>query len=312
MSLDENNNIEFIKLMKASDISLNIDEHAKLFINQNKVVAQSTVEGLEVKVKEFLTGIDIHIHLKQGVVVEKPVYFCFGVLEDLNIQEIRLKAIIEKDAKIDVIGYCTFPQNKKIQHIMKGEIELKENAHFSYKEKHIHNEKGLVEVYPHATVHVGKNAKYIAEFDLLKGKVGILDIKYLAKVHESGTAEMIAKVNAFGEDKIRIEENAELLGPYARSVLKSKIAVRENAEAEVYNSIKAIAAHTRGHVDCTEITQGNGKAKAYPSIEVSHPEAHVTHEARIGGVEDKQLITLMAKGLEKEEAENIIIQGLLS
>jgi Fe-S cluster assembly scaffold protein SufB len=95
-------------------------------------------------------------------------------------------------------------------------------------------------------------------------------------------------------------------------VLKSYIALRDDAQAEVFNTLKATAAYARGHVDCKEIVQGNAVAKAVPVVEVSHPLAHVTHEAAIGSVDSKQLQTLQSRGLTEDEAVDIIIQGLLS
>jgi hypothetical protein len=87
--------------------------------------------------------------------------------------------------------------------------------------------------------------------------------------------------------------------------------VRNEASAEVYNELTASAAGAQGHVDCNEIVQDNGRAKAIPVVDVRHPRAHVTHEAAIGSVDSKQLQTLMSRGLSEEEAVEMIIQGLL-
>jgi hypothetical protein len=65
-------------------------------------------------------------------------------------------------------------------------------------------------------------------------------------------------------------------------------------------------------VDCKEIVQNEGSARAVPIVDVKHPKAHVTHEASIGSVDSKQLQTLMSRGLSEDEAVELIIQGLLS
>jgi hypothetical protein len=46
-------------------------------------------------------------------------------------------------------------------------------------------------------------------------------------------------------------------------------------------------------------------------VEVTHPLAHVTHEAAIGSVDSKQLQTLMSRGLDEDAATDLIIEGLL-
>lgn len=45
-------------------------------------------------------------------------------------------------------------------------------------------------------------------------------------------------------------------------------------------------AHSRGHVDCMEIVQGNqAKASAIPRLFVMHETAKLAHKAAIGSVE---------------------------
>ena len=70
-------------------------------------------------------------------------------------------------------------------------------------------------------------------------------------------------------------------------------------------------AGSRGHVDCMEIVRGEATASAVPEVRVTHPLAKVTHEAAIGSVDQKQLETLMARGLSPEEATDAVILGML-
>ena len=67
----------------------------------------------------------------------------------------------------------------------------------------------------------------------------------------------------------------------------------------------------RGHVDCTEVVQGEAKAVASPVVQASHPEAEVTHEAAIGRIADDKIQGLMAKGLTTDEAIDFVVSGLL-
>ncbi len=55
-----------------------------------------------------------------------------------------------------------------------------------------------------------------------------------------------------------------------------------------------------------------GKVKAYPNAEVFNPTARVTHEASLGGLDNKKMETLMARGKSVKEAEKILLQGMLS
>jgi Fe-S cluster assembly scaffold protein SufB len=150
------------------------------------------------------------------------------------------------------------------------------------------------------------------EFELLRGRVGTIDIDYETTCHENSVMEMTARINGTEADVIKIREVGHLVGEGARGALTSKIAVRDRARAEVYNRLTASAPYARGHVDCKEIVQDEAVAHAIPIVEVNHPKAHVTHEAAIGSVDTKQLETLMARGLDEDAASELIIQGLLS
>jgi len=107
-------------------------------------------------------------------------------------------------------------------------------------------------------------------------------------------------------------EKVNLNGREARSLIKSRLVLRDKARAEVIGETYGNAPLARGHVDCTEIVDGEEAiAKAIPIVSVSNKEAKVTHEAAIGSIDKKQMQTLMARGLDEEEAVKIIVKGIL-
>jgi len=186
------------------------------------------------------------------------------------------------------------------------------NARYSYFERHYHSDEGMIRVVPLAKIELADGARFSTEFELLKGRVGVIDIDYSTICQAGSSAEMKARIFGRLNDRIKIREAAVLEGEASRAVLTTHIAVRDEAVADINNEIIAKAPYSRGHVDCKEIIQGNGVARAVPVVEVRNPKAHVTHEAAIGSVDSKQLQTLMARGLSEDEAVDLIIQGLLS
>jgi hypothetical protein len=158
---------------------------------------------------------------------------------------------------------------------------------------------------------VGKGARFSSVFELLKGRVGLIDIDYQAVCAADAVLEMTARISGRGNDVIKINERGHLRGEKSRGVLKSNIAVRDSASADIENTMIADAAYARGHVDCKEIVRDQGTAKAVPIVEVRHPRAHITHEAAIGSVDSKQLETLLARGMPEDDAVELIIQGML-
>ncbi len=288
------------------------EDVARLQIHGNHVVGSHLVPGLAVDVEEHSDGVGVFMCVKKGVQIPRPVHLCFGLLPEKGLQYIRLTLKMEELSTASVLAHCTFPNAVEVQHKMDAEISIGPGASYSYLERHVHGKEGGVEVIPKAKIVLEEGARFKTEFELIKGRAGIIAFDYEACCKMKSVLEMVARISASGEDRIDIRETASLDGDYARAILKTSIAVRDNAVAQVFNSISANGAHSRGHVDCKEIVQGKAIARATPLVEVNNPTAHVTHEAAIGSVDSKQLETLMSRGLTEDEAVELIIQGLLS
>jgi len=281
-------------------------------INANKVLSSQVVEGLIIEPEELPDGVRAKLLVKKGYKIKQPVHLCFGMLPERGIQHIVLNVEIEDEAEVSFMAHCTFPNAVDIQHLMEATIKVGRNARYSYFERHYHSDEGMIRVVPLAKIELADGARFSTEFELLKGRVGVIDIDYSTICQAGSSAEMKARIFGRLNDRIKIREAAVLEGEASRAVLTTHIAVRDEAVADINNEIIAKAPYSRGHVDCKEIIQGNGVARAVPVVEVRNPKAHVTHEAAIGSVDSKQLQTLMARGLSEDEAVDLIIQGLLS
>lgn len=302
---------ELYKLAKL-DAALSDPEVAHVVINNNRVIDKRTIPGLRIEAEELVDGISANVTVLEGAVIKKPVHLCFGVTHEKAVQRILIDVHIRKGASASFLAHCIFPKAVDVTHIMEGKIRVDEGAEYTYFEKHIHGEHGGIKVYPKAKVVLGKKARFRTEFELLSGRVGLIEIDYETRCGEESVMEMSARVSGRGDDLIKINETGILEGEYSRGVLKTRVAVRDNARSDVYNRLVATAAHARGHVDCKEVIQNNGKATATPIVDVRHPKAHITHEASIGSVDKKQLETLMSRGLSEDDAVELIIEGLLS
>lgn len=284
---------------------------AHLVVHKNKVLGKQSVDGLILEPREIESGIDVSLTVKEGVKIPNPVHLCFGILPDKGRQEIVINARVEDNAGVKLLAHCVFPNAVKIQHVMKARIEIGDNSFYEYNEVHFHGDKGGIEVIPQAEVKVGRGSRFRTDFSLLKGRVGLFDLSYLAEVEEDGVLEMTAKIYGYGEDRIKLKEGARLVGRNSRGLIKSRIAVRDRASSEVTSEISAEGENARGHVDCVEVVQGEATARAVPIVTVVHPLAQVTHEAAIGRVDKKQVETIMARGLEEEKAIDVVVSGLL-
>ncbi len=290
---------------------LRSNDTASMVVEGNKILTSNNIEGVIIEKEETKTGIIAKIVVEEGQKIREPIHLCFGILPKEGLQEIITRITIEENASAEIKACCTFPNAKKVKHIMDAEFILKKNSTLYYQETHFHGHHGGVGVIPKTRMVVGEGAILKTTFSLTTGSVGKLDLDYGVDAKKNSTTELLMKVYGKGSDEIKIREGVKLNGENARSIIKSRIAVKDNATSEVINITEGNAPHTRGHVDCTEIVRDNAKASAIPIVSVTDEKAKVTHEAAIGTVDKKELETLMAHGLEKEEAVDVIIEGLL-
>jgi Fe-S cluster assembly scaffold protein SufB len=286
-------------------------EIAHLAASGHKILSMKKVQGIEVEAKETFQGISAKVTVKEGVKIKNPVHLCFGILHKKGTQKISMDVRLERNASAHFIAHCIFPKAEKVRHIMDAVVEVGEGAEMKYLERHYHGLYGGIEVVPKALIKVGKNGKYFSDFTLTDGRVGNLEIDYEVNAGDGAIAELTARVFGHADDGIKIKEKVVLAGAGSKGLIKTRVALEDEARAEVTGITEGNAPHARGHVDCMEIVKDKAVASAVPIVNVTHPLAKVTHEAAIGSVDKKQMETLMAHGLTPEQAVDIIVKGIL-
>lgn len=285
------------------------EDIAHLVAEGHNIMSMRAVDGLEVRAKETPSGISAKVRV--SAIIKNPVHLCFGIMHKEGLQEIKMDVVFERGAVAHFIAHCIFPKAEKVRHIMDASISIGENAQMRYSEIHYHGPFGGIEVIPKAEVNVGKNGRFFADFSLVTGRVGKLGIDYAVNVGENAISELTTRIFGHGSDIVNIKEKIVLAGENSKGLIKARVAIEDSARAEVTGITEGNAKGARGHVDCVEIVKDNAVARAVPIVKVSHPLAKVTHEAAIGGVDKKQLETLMAHGLTPEEAVDVIVKGIL-
>lgn len=124
-------------------------------------------------------------------------------------------------------------------------------------------------------------------------------------------ADMTTKAYGTGDDQVTVKEVVRLNGEKARGLTRTRVAVRDRAQSEVFTTMEGNAPGARGHMGCTEVVRDAALASNTPLVVVRHDQAQVTHEAAIGTVNRKELEPLLARGLDEDEAVGLIIRGLI-
>jgi Fe-S cluster assembly scaffold protein SufB len=284
---------------------------AHMVVEGHRLMSRQAIPGVEVHAEETAEAIIARITVAEGVQVQNPIHSCIGMMAPHGAQRIRLHVRLELGASTELLAHCMFPNAEQVRHVMEAQVEVGEGAELRHSEGHFHGPYGGIEVIPHASVNVHPDGRYFSDFSLTVGRVGKLRIYYKVQTADNAVAEISARVFGHATDDIRIKDELVLAGKHSRGLIKTRVALEDDARSEVIGITHGNAEGARGHMDCTELVRDRAVAKAEPIVNVTHPLAKVTHEAAVGTVDQKQLETLMAHGLTPEQAVDVIIMGLL-
>lgn len=291
--------------------NLRAKDVATLVVSGDQVLASHEVPGIEFVSRNIENGIQAEIRVKAGQVIEKPVHLCFGIVPEEGIQRILAHYEIEDGASVSFLAHCSFPNALKIQHLMEASIQVGKHASMSYTEEHYHGESGGIVVKPQTRVRVEEGGTYRNTFSLIRGSIGEMDIDVEVDAEAHALVELNAKAYGIHQDHVKVKELIRLNGENAHGLAKTRIAVRDQAVSDVVTITEGNAAGAKGHMDCTEIVRDQGKASNNPLVQVGNALAQVTHEAAIGTVNRRELETLMARGLNEDEAVDLIIRAMI-
>jgi Fe-S cluster assembly scaffold protein SufB len=281
-------------------------------VHANRILSSHTLPGVTIDAEETENGIRARITLADGVVVAKPVHLCFGHLGTEGKQTIETHVSLGARARAEFKAHCIFPNAVEFLHAMEGTIHVGPGADFTYNEIHVHGPEGKIIVRPRTSVTIDDGGRYAGDFTLVEGRVGDLDIDI--DVEASGVksrVEITSKIYGKYDDRCVVKDVVRLSGAGSGALVKARVVLKDRSTGKFLGVVDGAASGARGHVDCTEIIQGEAVAEASPVVRASHPEAEITHEAAIGRIADEKIAGLMAKGLSEDQAIDAIVGGLL-
>ena len=258
-----------------------------------------------------LFGIAAEVNVSPGAKIHKPVHLCFGMLRQTGAQRVYLGVNIGDGASVQFLAHCLFARARRARHTMHAHIHIGRDTQLVIEEAHVHGTSGAILVKPEAHITLAPGARLFSDFSLLQGRVGTLKTDFTVDVAGHALAELGVRVFGRAADRIEIRDHVRLNGSDSRSIVKTRVALQDQASAVIYGTTEDNAAGVHGHMDCTEIVKGQAVGESVPMVRVNHPEAQVIHEAAIGTVDQTQLETLMAHGLTTDEAVELVISGLL-
>ena len=252
------------------------------------------------------------IYVPKGVKLEKPLQSYFRINADNMGQFERTLIIVDEGADVHYVEGCTAPIYKSDSlHAAVVEIIVHKNAKCRYStvQNWSNNVLNLVtkraKVYDHGIM------------EWIDGNIGSrITMKYPACVLAGeGARGMTISIAVAGQGQNQ-DAGAKMihLAPNTQSNIVSKSVARNGGEVNyrgiVHHGKNATGA--KSHIECdTLILDELSRSDTLPVNVVENNQSIIEHEAAVSKISEDQLFYLMSRGLNEEEAAEMIILGFL-
>ncbi len=253
------------------------------------------------------------VYIPKGITVKLPLQAYFRINAEAFGQFERTLIIAEEGSSVHYIEGCTAPiYSTSSLHSAVVEIFVKKGARVRYTtvqnwSKNIYNlvtkraraEEDAIMEWVDCNIGSGITMKYPAVYLTGKRAHGeVLSIAYAGKdQHQDTGAKMVH------------------LAPDTTSRVISKSISKDGGRSS-YRGLVHIAKgahHARASVVCDAlILDGASRSDTYPTMHTHNKSATIEHEATVEKIGTEKLFYLMSRGIKKEDAEGLLVNGFIS
>jgi Fe-S cluster assembly scaffold protein SufB len=240
---------------------------------------------------------------------------CVSLDKSGTKQQLNNLTVIEAGLYVDLTGTCESAalrtekkQGKFRFHQAKGKLLLRPGSSLYYQHFHDWDKNDQVVTDYEFFLEEGASLEYTYKIESAAAMMSLQ-----AKMHLAKGARSDFKILAdCQQSKMDLTDIAYLEGVDANAISTLRLVGRKNAQIKACSRIEALAA-ARGHLDCAGLMLNKtAKISLIPELLVKNQDAQLTHEASIGRLSAEQILYLRSRGLNAQEAEDLILRGFLS
>lgn len=252
----------------------------------------------------------VFVWVKKGVKVDFPLQACF-LLETQRLAQLpRILVVAEPYSKLHLTSGClTQPRCDTGLHGCITEIYGGEGSEMTY--SMIHNFSDNFHIRPKIGAMVDNNAAYIENFIIIAPCLS--DQAYPTAVLRGDNARAVIRTITLGLESSDIDVGSALIlsGENTRGELVSRAAATDKSSVKMRGTMKGYN-RAKGHLECRGmLLSDTARARAYPQLRSTSPDANLTHEAAVGKISEEDLYYLMSRKIKEEDATSMIVRGFL-
>ncbi|QEH62136.1 Fe-S cluster assembly protein SufB [Spiroplasma chinense] len=252
------------------------------------------------------------IYVPKGVKVEMPLQAYFRINYQESGQFERTLIIVEDDAELHYVEGCTAPvYSKHNLHAAIVEIFVGKRSHVRYTTVQNWSDNVLNLVTKRSIVEEDGRMEWI------DGNIGSkINMKYPSCILKGDRAQGDTISIAVAKKGVYQDAGSKMihLGKETKSKIISKSITFQGGTAN-YRGLAYIgpdAKYSKARVECdTLILDNQSHSDTIPQNKVHNNESQIEHEATVSKVSEEQLFYLMSRGIDEQQALELIVMGFL-
>lgn len=275
-----------------------------------KMLKKSSTTDVEIVEKQDGSGIDIFVKPNvKNKSLHMPVIVTIGGLNDLVYNSFY----IGENADVTIIAGCGIHNStcNDSRHDGIHTFHLAKNSKLKYLETHLGEGEGSGAriLNPVTNIYMAENSEMSIETIQIEGVSSTLRE---TNAELQNGAKLLINEKLLTCDKQRAKTNfkVSLLGRDSKVEIVSR-SVAKGSSCQEFKSNLIGKTSCFGHVECDGIVLDKARVISIPKIDAQSNEASLVHEAAIGKIAGDEITKLMTLGLNKAQAEEMIIKSFL-
>ena len=264
-----------------------------------EIVSKKDKSGIDIIIKKDVKNKSVHI----------PVIITKENLFDLTYNDFY----VGDNADVVIVAGCGIhnPGKETSRHDGIHSFHIGKNAKVKYIEKHLGIGNYGDKILNPTTKIIMKENSYFEMETIQLGGVSYSSRKTIAKLYNNAKLIIKERVLTAENQTAKTSFRVELIGENSSVDVISRSVAKGNSHQE-FNSNIIGKNSCFGHVECDGIIVNDATISSTPKIEAKNVNASLVHEASIGKIAGEQVLKLLTLGLNKQEAEDLIIKGFLT
>ncbi len=239
-----------------------------------------------------------------------PVQACLYMGKEGIAQNVHNVIIAEEGSELHIITGCTTaPKVKSGLHVGVSEFYVKKGAKVSL--TMIHNWAKDVAVRPRTGTIVEEDGVFLSNYVCMKP---VRDLQMYPTAYCNGknsTVRYNTILYAPEDSKMDVGSRIFLRAKGSRAEVVART-ITKGGDIIARGHLIGEVAEAKAHLECRGlILSEKGRIHAIPELEGKVEGVDLSHEAAVGKIAEEEILYLMARGLDREEATAAIVRGFL-